>query len=176
MFEMFVGPSAICRNKDDLALLCGGLVKKIQIESQENSLVRYFMVPNAPCKDKNSVQAFCKIVQSYDGYQIFKNDGTLKADPWDPDYASLKNPYERAAKVCGTTPEAIHSDLCGKSDQPSRWDFAIAECPAQGKEIYKRECGAVKQSACRGEGQTGDDKACRKFEWCNRIKERFGRL
>ena len=169
--EMFAGPSAVCKNKSDLALVCSGLVKKIRVESQENYVIRHFIVPNAACKDKDSVQAFCKVVQSYDGYQIFKNDGTLKADPSDPEYAWLTNPHERAAKVCGTTSEAIHAHLCSKADQPSQWNFAFAECPALGKQIYQRECSKVVDTC--GEGGKLDSPACRKFDWCNEIKVRL---
>ena len=142
--------SMMCPNKNDLARVCENQVKKLGPESGDNFVVRFFITPNAQCKDKKSVQSFCTFVQSYDGYQVLALDAALLPDPSDPDYANLTHPRDRSAKVCGTTTEAIRTNLCSKADELKKWGFAYAECPAEGRKIFLREC--VKPHTTDGEG------------------------
>lgn len=142
--------AAMCSDKDDLVRVCENQVKKMGPDSSENYLVRYFITPNAPCKGQQSLRSFCGFVQSYDGYQILAEDGALVPDPSDPDYANLTRPRERAAKVCGTTPEAIRVALCSKADAAKQWRFALAQCPTEGRAIHMREC--LKPYVTDGEG------------------------
>jgi len=141
---------AMCTNKDDLVRVCDNQVKKMGPESSENYLVRFFITPTAPCKDARSLKSFCAFVQSYDGYQILALDAALVPDTSDPDYANLTHPRDRAAKVCGTTPDSIRIGLCKQADAAKQWQFAYAECPTEGRAIYMREC--LKPYVTDGEG------------------------
>ena len=143
----------MCSNKTDLAKVCDDQVRKMGPESSENYLIRYFIVPNAPCKDTQSVKSFCAFVRSFDGYQTLGADAALVPDPSDPDFANLTHPRARAATVCGTTPEAIHATLCQTADASKQWDFAIAECPIEGRLIFIRECVKPRTTVGEGGGQ-----------------------
>jgi len=158
--------SAMCAGKkDDLALVCGNQVKKMGPDSQENVLVRHFIVPKGLCTDKKSLQSFCGFAQSYEGFMTLSNDGSLRPDPSDPDYASLKNPRDRAAKVCGTTPEAVHASLCSKADAAKHWEFAMAECPVEGRAIYIRECQKPTTTSGEGAGKVIQRTAAECAQW-----------
>jgi len=143
----------MCTNKSDLAEVCVNQVKRMGPESTDNYVVRFFITPTALCKDKKSLQAFCTFVTSYDGYQILAIDAALVPDSSDPDYANLTHPRDRATKVCGTTAEAVHANLCSKADQSKQWQFAYAECPMEGKQIFIRECLKPKVSDGEGAGR-----------------------
>jgi len=142
--------AAMCTNKDDLVRVCESQVKRMGPESSENYLVRFFITPTAPCKDARSLKSFCAFVQAYDGYQVLAVDAALVPDTSDPEYANLTHPRDRAAKVCGSTPDAIRISLCSKADAAKQWRFAFAECPTEGRVIYMREC--LKPHTTVGEG------------------------
>ena len=139
--SMLLGaPAQAAPADDDRARECDGMARKLGPESSENYVVRYFITPTAQCKDKKSLQVFCSFVQSYDGYKTLAEDAALLPDTSDPDYAQVTHVRDRAAKVCGTTTEALRASLCAKADAAKQWKYAYAECPAEGRQIYLREC------------------------------------
>lgn len=142
--------AALCKDPAGLSQVCLNQVKQMGLSSPQNTLIRHFIVPSATCKDKKSVQALCAFVQSFDGYEVLGQDGALVPDPSDPDYATLSKWRERTVQLCGTTRAAIRASLCPKADAARKWEFAIAECPSEGKAIYLREC--VKPTITDGEG------------------------
>ena len=135
-----------CHDKNDLIPSCELQAKKLGPESMigpgsmDTWVFRYFVKPDAPCKDKKSVQTFCGFVQSYEGYEKLDVDSSELVDPSDPDYASLTPLFERSAKACATTPEAIRVSLCSKADVAKQWEFAYSKCPIEGRQIFMREC------------------------------------
>jgi hypothetical protein len=147
----FIAP--VHADQDSQSQDCIDQVKMMGSESSFNFNVRNFIVPKAQCKDKKSVQAFCGFVQSYDGYKTLAEDAALLPDTSDPDYANMVHVRDRAAKVCGTTTEAIRAALCAKADASKQWKYAYAECPVEGKQIFMREC--LKPHRFVGEGANG---------------------
>ena len=71
----------------------------------------------------------------------------------DPDYANMVHVRDRAAKLCGTTTDAIRANLCSKADASQQLKFAYAECPIEGRQLYMREC--LKPHRFIGEGMNG---------------------
>ena len=138
---------------DEQSQDCINQVKMMGSESSYNFNVRNFIVPKAECKDKQSVQAFCAFVQSYDGYKTLAEDAALLPDKDDPDYANMVHVRDRAAKLCGTTTDAIRANLCSKADASQQLKFAYAECLIEGKQLYMREC--LKPHRFIGEGMNG---------------------
>lgn len=149
---------------------CVDQVKLMGSESSYNFNVRNFIVPKAQCKDKPSVQAFCAFVQSYEGYKTLADDAAILPDKDDPDYANMVHVRDRAAKLCGTSTDAIRANLCSKADASQQLKFAYAECPVEGKQLYMREC--LKPHRFIGEGMNGKMTAYTEAECAAQYKSR----
>lgn len=150
-------PALAARVGDDSARECVEHAKRLGPESSENYLVRYFIPPSAPCKDKASLAAFCAFAQSYDGFKTLAEDAALLPDPSDPDYKHMTGVRDRAARLCGTSTEAIRAGLCSKADASKQWRYAYDECPVEGRRIYMRECLKPRVLVGEGGGRTVQD-------------------
>ena len=116
------------------------------------------------------MQTFCAFVQSYDGYKTLAEDAALLPDASDPDYANMVHVRDRAAKLCGTTTEAIRVGLCSKAEASQQLKFAYAECPVEGRQLYLREC--LKPHRIVGEGMNGKMVQSTEAECAARYKSR----
>lgn len=134
---------------DSQTQYCDEQGQKLATETSEAYVVRDFIRPKPACSGKKALQSFCASIQTFLGYANLADDETI-LDPEDPDYAQMKHARDRAAKVCGTTTDAIRAGLCVKADAAKKWQWAYAECPVEGRRIFMREC--LKPHQVYGEG------------------------
>jgi len=163
---------ANCKEKGNVASYCKHLTTTIRQRdgtAGNNKAIKYFVADKGPCKDKDSVQAYCKLWSTYDGLKILIDESDGYDDPMDPDLSMPSHIVDRSAKLCGTTRDALLAKFCtaaAASKSTRDRDLAVQACPKEGKEIYMRNCvGKVY------ENMTATPKQCE--EEYNRIAKKF---
>jgi hypothetical protein len=133
-----------CKGTSDVALYCTHLTKTIRKKDPgANAVIKYFVADKGPCKDKDSVQAYCKLWTTYDGLKILIDEPEGYPDPADPGFDMPSRIVDRSARLCGMTREALLAKFCtaaGASRSQRDWDLAVQACPKEGKEIHMRNC------------------------------------
>lgn len=140
-----------CNEKKNIASYCTHLTTTIRKRDPGNNVViKYFVADKGPCKDKDSVQAFCKIWTTYEGLKLLIDEEQGYDDPFDPEMKMPSDVLERSAKLCGMSREALLAKFCsapaaGKSTKD--WDLTVKACPKEGKEFFMHKCvGSVYQN------------------------------